>query len=34
LKIEGQRIVGEDQAREFVRAETSRGSDLIKVIAE
>ena len=34
LKIEGQRIVGEDQAREFVREETSRGSDFIKVIAE
>lgn len=34
LKIEGQRIVGEDQAREFVRTETSRGSDFIKVIAE
>ncbi len=34
LKIEGQRIVGDDQAREFVREETSRGSDFIKIIAE
>ena len=33
LKLEGSRITGEDDVREFVRNEYSRGTDWIKIIA-